>query len=76
MGDKSLGFVSNSLQTAQSNPNILPASFDLDSYERDYQLAMQLSDIHARLGQLNTGQRAYAIHARVTFILRRAIATG
>ena len=53
MGDKSLGFVSNSLQTAQSNPNILPASFDLDSYERDYQLATDLNDIHARLGQLN-----------------------
>ena len=32
MGNKSLAFISNSLTAAQSNPNILPASFDFSSY--------------------------------------------
>lgn len=36
MGDKSLA-VNNSLTVAQSNRGILPASFDLDEFVRDYQ---------------------------------------
>lgn len=52
MGDKSLAFVNNSLNAAQSNPDILPASFDLDEFLRDYQLATTLTDILFRLQQL------------------------
>ncbi|MEO0407444.1 MAG: hypothetical protein AAF289_08855 [Cyanobacteria bacterium P01_A01_bin.135] len=53
MGPKSLSFVNNSHMTAQSNADILPVSFDLSGYKQDYQLAMALSDIHARLQQLD-----------------------
>ena len=52
MGDKSLTFVSNSLTAAQSNPDILPASFDLEEFRRDYQLITTLTDIFFRLQQL------------------------
>lgn len=52
MGDKSLAFVNNSLTAAQSNPDILPASFDIDEFVRDYQLATNLTDIFFRLQQL------------------------
>ena len=52
MGDKSLAFVNNSLTAAQSNPDILPASFDLDEFQRDYQLAVSLTDISYRIQQL------------------------
>ena len=53
MGDKSLGFVSNSLNAAQSNPDILPANFDLDELSRDYQLATTLTDLLINLQQLS-----------------------
>ncbi len=52
MGNKSLSFVSNSLTAAQSNPGILPASFDLAEFDRDYQLAASLTEVHLRLQQL------------------------
>jgi hypothetical protein len=52
MGNKSLAFVSNSLTAAQSNPDILPASFDLDEFMSDYQLATALTEVHLRLQQL------------------------
>lgn len=52
MGNKSLAFVNNSLTTAQSNRDILPASFDLDEFISDYQLATTLSEIHLSLQQL------------------------
>jgi hypothetical protein len=52
MGNKSLAFVSNSLTAAQSNPDILPASFDLDEFNSDYQLASTLTEVHLRLQQL------------------------
>lgn len=48
----SLAFVSNSLTAAQSNPEILPASFDLDEFLSDYQLATDLTDPHFSLQQL------------------------
>jgi hypothetical protein len=53
MGDKRLSFVKNSLSAAQSNPNILPASFDVNEFSNDYQLAMQLSELQMRLQQLH-----------------------
>jgi hypothetical protein len=52
MGNKSLAFVSNSLTAAQANPDILPASFSLTEFSRDYQLATALTDVHFRLQQL------------------------
>ncbi len=52
MGNKSLAFVSNSLTAAQSNPDILPASFNLEEFVSDYQLAAALTDLHLRLQQL------------------------
>jgi hypothetical protein len=52
MGDKRLAFVKNSLNAAQNNRNILPASFDLDGFANDYQLASSLTDLLMRLNQL------------------------
>lgn len=52
MGNKSLAFVSNSLTAAQSNREILPASFSVDEFVSDYQLATTLTDIHFGLQQL------------------------
>ena len=52
MGDKSLAFVKNSLTAAQSNRDILPASFDLDEFGRDYQLATKLTELLIGLQQL------------------------
>lgn len=53
MGDKRLAFVQISLATAQSNRNILPASFDLDGFSNDYQLATSLMEIDMLLNQLS-----------------------
>jgi hypothetical protein len=52
MGDKSLAFVNNSITAAQTNPDILPSSFDLDELRRDYQLAASLTEIQLQLSQL------------------------
>ncbi|BAT56061.1 hypothetical protein NOS3756_50610 [Nostoc sp. NIES-3756] len=52
MGDKSLAFVNNSLTAAQSNRDILPASFDVEEFVRDYQLATTLTEVLIGLRQL------------------------
>jgi hypothetical protein len=52
MGDKSLAFVNNSLTAAQSNRDILPPSFDLEEFVRDYQLANSLTEVLLGLRQL------------------------
>jgi hypothetical protein len=52
MGDKRLAFVNTSLIAAQSNRDILPASFDLDEFVRDYQLAANLTEVLIGLRQL------------------------
>lgn len=52
MGDKSLAFVNNSLTAAQSNRDILPASFDLEEFLRDYQLAATLTELLLGLRQV------------------------
>ncbi len=52
MGSKSLTFVNNSLTAAQSNRDILPASFDLEEFVRDYQLTASLTEILFKLQQL------------------------
>jgi hypothetical protein len=53
MGDKSLAFVNNSITAAQTNPDILPSSFDLEELRRDYQLAASLTEIQLQLSQLS-----------------------
>ena len=52
MGDKRLAFVQNSLNAAQSNRNILPASFDLEGFASDYRLTSNLSGLLMMLRQL------------------------
>lgn len=52
MGDKSLAFVNNSLTAAQSNRDILPASFDVEEFLRDYQLAATLTELLLGLRQV------------------------
>jgi hypothetical protein len=52
MGDKRLAFVQTSLNAAQSNPNILPASFDLSGFANDYRLATTLTEVEMLLSQL------------------------
>ena len=52
MGDKSLAFVSNSLTMAQANPDVLPASFDLVEFGRDYRLMTVLTEFLFSLRQL------------------------
>lgn len=52
MGDKSLAFVNNSLNAAQSNRDILPASFSVEELVRDTQLAASLTEILILLRQL------------------------
>ena len=52
MGDKRLTFVNTSLIAAQSNRDILPATFDLDEFVRDYQLAISLTELLIGLQQL------------------------
>ena len=52
MGDKSLAFVNNSVTAAQSNREILPASFDVDELVQDYQLATALTELLTSMRQL------------------------
>ncbi|MBD2462021.1 hypothetical protein H6G89_13280 [Oscillatoria sp. FACHB-1407] len=53
MGDKSLAFVNTSLTVAQTNRDILPASFDIDEFSRDYQLVTALTELMFSLRQLS-----------------------
>ncbi len=52
MGDKSLAFVNNSVAAAQSNRDILPASFGVEELVRDYQLATTLTELLTSMRQL------------------------
>jgi hypothetical protein len=52
MGDKSLAFVNNSVAAAQSNRDILPASFDVEQFVRDYQLTTNLAELLTSMRQL------------------------
>lgn len=59
MGDKSLAFVSNSVTAAQSNREILPATFDVEELVRDYQLATALTE-PSQEGKVVDGSTAMA----------------
>ncbi|MDZ7965807.1 MAG: hypothetical protein RM368_12650 [Nostoc sp. DedSLP03] len=52
MGDKSLAFVNNSITAAQSNREILPATFDVEELVQDYQLAAALTELLISMQQL------------------------
>jgi hypothetical protein len=52
MGDKSLAFVNNSVTAAQSNRDILPASFEVDELIQDYQLATALTELLTSMRQI------------------------
>ncbi|MFW9261573.1 hypothetical protein A4S05_28245 [Nostoc sp. KVJ20] len=52
MGDKSLAFVNNSVTAAQSNREILPATFDVEELVQDYQLATVLTELLTSMQQL------------------------
>jgi hypothetical protein len=69
MGDKSRGFVTQALEVATLNPDILPRSFDVDEMRKDVELLSALSPIMASLSQLSelvedthmeVGSEAYA----------------
>ncbi|MBD2505982.1 hypothetical protein H6G91_01635 [Nostoc muscorum FACHB-395] len=53
MGDKSLAFVNNSITAAQSNREILPATFDVEELVQDYQLAAALTELLTSMQQLS-----------------------
>ncbi|BAY62955.1 hypothetical protein NIES22_30310 [Calothrix brevissima NIES-22] len=52
MGDKSFAFVNNSVSAAQSNREILPASFNVEEFVQDYQLATTLTELLTSMRQL------------------------
>ena len=52
MGDKSLAFVNNSVTAAQSNREIIPATFDIEELVQDYQLATALTELLISMQQL------------------------
>jgi hypothetical protein len=52
MGDKSLAFVSNSRAVTQNNPEVVPRSFDIAEFEKDYQLTIALTEVLGLLEQL------------------------
>jgi hypothetical protein len=69
LGDKSRGFVSQALQIASQNADILPRSFDVEEMRKDFELLDALSPVLLALAQLNelvedtyieVGSEAYA----------------
>lgn len=52
MGDKSRAFVSQALDVAKQNPDVLPRSFDVDEMSKDVELANALQPIMLALTQL------------------------
>ncbi|MDX6694922.1 MAG: hypothetical protein QOF02_2525 [Blastocatellia bacterium] len=69
MGDKSRAFVSQALEIAKQNPDILPRSFDVDEMRRDVELLSALQPLVIALSQLQelvedtyllVGSEAYA----------------
>jgi hypothetical protein len=48
-GDKSHAFTAKALHTAEANPTILPAKFDLAEMQKDVKLSAQMYPIYTRL---------------------------
>jgi hypothetical protein len=81
MGDKSRGFVTQALEVAEQNPDVLPRSFDVAEMRKDVELLSALSPILAALAQLNelvddtvmaVGSEAYAAALLVYQFVRAA----
>ena len=53
LGDKSRGFVSQALEVASQNTDILPRSFDVEEMRKDVELLNALSPVMLALAQLN-----------------------
>jgi hypothetical protein len=84
MGDKSRAFVSQALDVAKQNPDILPRSFDIDEMSKDVDLANALQPIMLALTQLQelvddtyllVGSEAY-IAALLVYQYARAAGKG
>lgn len=52
MGQASLGFVQECLNTAQTNPDVLPRSFDTEAFQRDHHFYRTLADVDRDLENL------------------------
>ncbi|MBV8860048.1 MAG: hypothetical protein JOZ02_24165 [Acidobacteria bacterium] len=84
LGDKSHGFVEQTLQLAEQNPGILPATFDVGEMRNDVELLTALSSVQAGLAQLMelvddtvlaVGSDAYAA-ALIVYQFARAAGKG
>jgi hypothetical protein len=81
MGDGSRAFVSQALEVASQNTDILPRSFDVEEMRKDVELLAALSPIMVALAQLNelvddtfmeVGSEAYAAGLAVYQYVRAA----
>jgi hypothetical protein len=81
MGDRSRGFVSQALEVASQNTDILPRSFDVEEMRKDVDLLNALSPVLLALAQLNelvedtyieVGSEAYTAALAVYQYLRAA----
>jgi hypothetical protein len=84
MGDKSRGFVTQALEVATLNPDILPRTFDVDEMRKDVELLSALSSVQTAVAQLNellddtvmaVGSEAYAA-ALLVYQYTRAAGKG
>lgn len=53
MGDKSIGFVSKSLEYAQSNPDLVPRYLDVEEMKKDYEGVSSLREISGKVTKLS-----------------------
>jgi hypothetical protein len=84
MGDKSRAFVSQALEVARQNPDILPRSFDIEEMRRDVDLFNALQPLLIAFGQIQeliedtyllVGSEAY-IAALLVYQYARAAGKG
>jgi hypothetical protein len=84
MGDKSRAFVSQALDVAKQNPDMLPRSFDIDEMSKDVDLSTAMQPIMMALTQLQelvddtyllVGSEAY-IAALLVYQYARAAGKG
>ncbi|HEX8000951.1 MAG TPA: hypothetical protein VF528_21395 [Pyrinomonadaceae bacterium] len=84
MGDKSRAFVSQALEVARQNEDVMPRSFDVEEMSRDVELANALQPIVIALSQLQelvddtymlVGSEAYAA-ALLVYQYARAAGKG
>ncbi len=55
MGDKTLAFVGKALEFARQNPQLVPSYLDLAEAEKDYDLALSLSEVLKDISTLQRG---------------------